>query len=475
VPLQMLWGHRLLEQIAGQNGISSGSYYLVAGAWLALTMISLVRLHGRDDSIGVFAIRRDMKSETKRSFSFLYVANLVGAVAGAIVPAVIHRSVRFSRNAAGRNCFEFCGWAFAFLLSLVSERAGRTEIAAPRNRHLAQQDRKKAFSPCCFLPAWPPWAWKWFGFASLRQASGQWFNSFALILASYLFATFVGSRIYRFWSRKYAVEGAMIWVLLALLGILPLVATDSTLPFYASRISCIRRRHAFLCRIGFLTPMLVGPVVTGDPGRAGRAYAVNVLGCILGPLLAGFLVLPLVGERIAMLLFILPFMAMAVFPVGVRKLSMPDRVFASSVVAAALLVFLLTKDLSRFFRPASSCGIALQTVIATDYGSLGEKQLLVNGIPMTGIEPNHQNDGAPHSGFARAGATKYSGYLLRHGHHFPVGFNLGNSRNRGGPDSQRAKTFSVLSQRCRAGRGPSRGSNHLGRWPAFFGTHCSDV
>jgi len=39
VPLQMLWGHRLLEQLSGQNGISSGSYYLVAGTWLALTMI----------------------------------------------------------------------------------------------------------------------------------------------------------------------------------------------------------------------------------------------------------------------------------------------------------------------------------------------------------------------------------------------------------------------------------------------------
>src|SRR5260370_18492425 len=30
VPLQMIWGHRLLEQLSCQNGISSGSYYLVA-------------------------------------------------------------------------------------------------------------------------------------------------------------------------------------------------------------------------------------------------------------------------------------------------------------------------------------------------------------------------------------------------------------------------------------------------------------
>ncbi len=86
VPLQMLWGHRLLEQISGQNGISSGSYYLVAGAWLALTMIPWCACMGATIPLAMFAIRRDMKSETKRSFSFLYVANLVGAVAGAIVP-----------------------------------------------------------------------------------------------------------------------------------------------------------------------------------------------------------------------------------------------------------------------------------------------------------------------------------------------------------------------------------------------------
>ena len=44
--------------------------------------------------------------------------------------------------------------------------------------------------------------------------------------------------------------------------------------------------------LGFLTPMLVDRRSGGDPGRAGTAYAINVLGCILGPLLAGFLLCP---------------------------------------------------------------------------------------------------------------------------------------------------------------------------------------
>jgi hypothetical protein len=36
-----------------------------------------------------------------------------------------------------------------------------------------------------------------------------------------------------------------------------------------------------------LTPMLVDRWAGGDPDRAGRAYALNVVGCIIGPLLEG--------------------------------------------------------------------------------------------------------------------------------------------------------------------------------------------
>src|SRR5258707_7986779 len=131
VPLQMLWGHRLLEQIAGQNGISSGSYYLVAGAWLALTMIPWCACMGATIPLAMFAIRRDMKNETKRSFSFLYVANLVGAVAGAIVPLLFIEVFGFHRTLRIGIVLNFAVGLSAFLLSLVSERAGTTETAAP--------------------------------------------------------------------------------------------------------------------------------------------------------------------------------------------------------------------------------------------------------------------------------------------------------------------------------------------------------
>jgi hypothetical protein len=54
---------------------------------------------------------------------------------------------------------------------------------------------------------------------------------------------------------------------------------------------------------GYLTPMFIDRWSGGDPVRVGSAYAVNILGCILGPLVAGFLLLPWVGEKQALLAF----------------------------------------------------------------------------------------------------------------------------------------------------------------------------
>jgi spermidine synthase len=386
VPLQMLWGHRLLEQLSGQNGISSGSYYLVAGTWLALTMIPWCACMGATIPLAMFAIRRDVKSETKRSFSFLYVANLLGAIAGATLPLLFIEVFGFHGTLRVGTILNFAVALSAFLLSLGTERAGAPEIAAPAQPATVINGSQKGILSLLFLTGLATMGMEVVWIRLFTPSIGPMVYSFALILASYLFATFVGSRIYRAWSRNHSVEGAMIWVLLSLLGILPLVTTDLRYlmsPLFRVFIGVV----PFSAAMGFLTPMLVDRWSQGDPGRAGRAYAVNVLGCILGPLLAGFLVLPLAGEHTAMLIFILPFMAMAVFPVGVAKLSKADRIFAYSVVAAAVLVFVLTKDFESVFPRRVVLRDSAATVIATEAGTLGEKQLLVNGIAMTGLSP----------------------------------------------------------------------------------------
>jgi hypothetical protein len=71
----------------------------------------------------------------------------------------------------------------------------------------------------------------------------------------------------------------------------------------------------FTALLGFITPMLVDRFSGGNPRRAGSAYAINVVGCILGPLLAGFVLLPHLSERWALEVLSLPWLI-----VGLRAL-----------------------------------------------------------------------------------------------------------------------------------------------------------
>ena len=385
VPLQMVWGHRFLEQLSGQNGISSAAYYLVAAAWLALTMIPWCACMGATIPLAMFAIRRDTQGENKRSFSFLYVANLVGAVAGAIIPLLFIEVFGFHGTLRIGIVLNFAVAISAAVLSLNSNHAAAKEIAAPAQPAGIIAATQKGILFLLFLTGLVTMGMEVVWIRLFTPSIGPMVYSFALVLASYLFATFAGSRIYRLWSGKYSAEGSLIWILLAVLGVLPLLSSD-----YRFDIHPVLRVFLgvmpFSCAMGFLTPMLVDRWSQGDPGRAGRAYSVNVLGCILGPLVAGFIVLPLVGEHVAMLLFSLPFMAMSIFPVGAAKRTAADRFVGYAVVAAAILIFFASKDFASRFSDRIVLRDSAATVIGTEAGPL-DKSLFVNGIPMTGLSP----------------------------------------------------------------------------------------
>ena len=157
--------------------------------------------------------------------------------------------------------------------------------------------------------------------------------AFAAILVSYLAATFAGSTVYRLSSRSHDPDSRVAWVALALLGLLPLVTSDPRVSLYAV-LRVILGVAPFAAVMGFLTPMLVDRWSGGDPDRAGRAYAVNVLGCIVGPLLSGFVLLPLFGEHVSMLAYVLPWMAMAVIWPQMREARAGERAWSYALCCA---------------------------------------------------------------------------------------------------------------------------------------------
>src|SRR5215472_2914502 len=72
---------------AGRVGLpSSGTYYFASAIWIAFTLVPWCAAMGATIPLAMEAIRSNFQGESSSSFSFLYLAHVVGATAGAIIP-----------------------------------------------------------------------------------------------------------------------------------------------------------------------------------------------------------------------------------------------------------------------------------------------------------------------------------------------------------------------------------------------------
>ena len=147
---------------------------------------------------------------------------------------------------------------------------------------------------------------------------------------------------------------------------------------------------AFSGLLGFLTPRLVDSFSEGDPDRAGIGYAVNVAGCILGPLFAGFVLLPHLDERYALATLALPWLMVALwfalFRPGSAYRFTAQRAIASTVILfASFGLIFKTQSYVQQIPGAQVRRDSTATVIAAGQGM--NKRLSVNGVDMTYLTP----------------------------------------------------------------------------------------
>jgi spermidine synthase len=389
VPAELISGHRLLEVLADRAAVSSAAYYVLSGLWLSLTMVPWCACMGATIPVAMFAIRKSQQKSDGRSFSFLYLANVLGAMLGSFLPLLLIEPYGFHKTLHIGAALNVAIAVSAFLVSLQSNQdQPHTPIPAttsPNSRVAnAAIDNRQSILLLLFTTGLATMGMELIWIRLFTPYIGPVVYSFGMILVAYLLATFMGSRIYRRWSRKHSRESQVTWISLALLGILPLLTADTRVPLNLV-VRVFLGVMPFAAMIGFLTPMLVDRWSGGDPDRAGRAYAVNVVGCIVGPLVAGFLLLPLVGERWSVLLLSLPWFAMAL-PIprasAVRSFS---RVTAYVSVVLAFSIFLATQNFENQFPSRKVRRDSTATVIA--YGEGMQRRLLVNGMGMTSLTP----------------------------------------------------------------------------------------
>ena len=189
-------------------------------------------------------------------------------------------------------------------------------------------------------------------------------------------------------------ESASAWSLLPLFAMIPLAVLDPRLSLGVIQIVGLRvcGIGMFCAMLGYLTPLLVDSWSSGDPDRAGTAYAVNIAGSIVGPLIAGFWILPWLGEHWAIFALSIPLFAIAALT-AFRKPSETVRInsgldprlkFALATVAAILL-FSVSRDVETIYAAREVRRDYSATVIATGEGF--QRRLFVNGVGMTSLTP----------------------------------------------------------------------------------------
>ena len=382
VPIQLRWGRLLLERA---GFASSGTYYLVSGIWIALTLVPWCACMGSTIPLAMAAIQGRFSAQSTSSFSYLYVANVVGATAGTVAPLLLIELYGFHGTlkvgAALNGLLALSAGALAFQPFV----ANAPSLAPAVNSGIRSFHSKRTLV-LLFATGLTSMGMEVVWIRQFTPYLGTMVYAFAAILALYLVSTLTGSKIYRYWRKKNAPERGFVWLALGFCAFLPLAAADPQFRIFTF-LRPVIGIAPFSAVLGFITPMLVDHWSDGDPDRAGSAYAVNVLGCILGPLLSGFVLLPLTSERWVICLFAAPWLAVGMYPRAITDPAKtpPQTKVSYAVAALALVLVFVCKDYESQFPNHEVLRDSAATIIATGGGL--RKQLLVNGVGITGLSP----------------------------------------------------------------------------------------
>lgn len=391
----LLAGRTLLSDHGASWG--SPSFYIASAAWVGLVMLPFCTCMGATFPVAMAGIRSGFRVKSSTSFSYLYLANVLGAMAGVIGSAFLFIEILgFFKTLLVAAALNAGVAATAFVLAFVRRESSGDFVMCPSSAtNVTVWDVKdsgtRIIVPLLLFIS---------GLASLgmevvwiRQfipIVGPVVYSFATILLVYLAATAFGARVYRIWLKSKIAKAehfasGVATVLAAGCALLPLLTTDPRVSAHVNGgVLILLGVGPFCAAAGFMTPMLVDWLSQGNPNRAGKAYAVNAMGCILGPLLAAFVLLPALGERWTLLVLALPF-----FGFGVWRLTIDAadtfglilRAALAAVLVVSVLLITLTRDYETFFPEARMLRDHTATSIAKGQG-MG-RMLLVNGVGST--------------------------------------------------------------------------------------------
>ncbi len=386
VPLLFEWGAHLLLPLGNAD---SNSYLFSSALVLLFSLLPWCFFMGTTFPFMTAFLKTVYAGD--EGFSFLYNANVQGAMTGVLFTAVILI-----------ECLGFQGTLRfgAFLNALI----GLASFAM--SQKLPGAPAPPETSPVSPIPSTEPS--QSIPYLSILFTSGfvcmalevvwtraytvvlnTFVYSFASLLFSYLLATFAGSWFYR-WHLKRGKTFPVSPLLGAAFAFtfLPFILNDARLSLYF--IKPLAGLMPMCAVWGYLTPKLVDQSSKGIPRGVGKAYAANVLGCVLGPLAASYLLLPEFSCRQSMILLSLPiglFFFYSILDKTSRNLS---TLAWTSVSIVLFITSFNVLDYEEGYRYADPKSIVFRDYAASSVsrGSGMERILVVNGIKVTGLVPS---------------------------------------------------------------------------------------
>lgn len=378
VPALFKLGETLLFPL---GEMSSSGYLFLSGIFITLALLPWCIAMGFTFPF-MMAFVKEVEGSQKTSFSFLYLANVLGAVTGTLLTAIVLIEwLGFTQSLA---LAAFVNFAIALCgLGLSKHHDNPVETAESGGRRLSWKNFDLSFLilfATGFISLSMEVAWT----RAFTQVLGTTIYSFAVTLATYLFATFVGSQVYRRHLHHRTLCSSQVLLGLCFVSaFFPVILVDPRLS--PTWIHVSTSLFPFCGILGYLTPKLIDEVSHGHPKSAGTAYAVNIIGGILGPLFAGYYLIPAVGVRMALIFLAAPFLFFHLYYWSKRLLS-PWARWGAGLTGASLatvsIFFSASYEDPQFYnQKAQILRDHTATVIA--HGEGLERQLLVNGIGMT--------------------------------------------------------------------------------------------
>lgn len=386
------------------GSLDSLTYLGSSAVLIALSILPWCICMGSTFPLAMAFVKSINQAESK-SFSFLYLGNVIGSAFGSLLTAgVLIELLGFKSTlwlaAAGNIAIALISFVAGLkyksqILSPASKESASPLESLSENTDKHQPEDKWLLHTILFTTGLCSMAMEVVWNRAFLPVLGHAVYAFAALLFVYLWATALGAYMYRVevkYSKERNLTAAL--ALLAVSSFFPVVFGDPRLhnALGATNSPAVRGIVALLsiapfCLIlGYLTPKVIDKYSGGTPSRAGFAYALNILGCILGPLLAGYILLPLLGAKVSLIILALPFVVLSF-----AKDKSPQTSFWSLANKIAAVVLLAGSFLSVSYEEGFDMGKSkvrrdhVATVIQAGEGA--DKRLYVNGVQMTALNP----------------------------------------------------------------------------------------